>query len=478
MNPSATARPVGGIFFPQRLHLKLDSHAYSPKVLHKFMTTAGHVKSFELAAQLVKLNAEIEISGRHLNRLVEMIGVELAACRDQQTGNYVHHRRQTPTEAAPKKVAVGLDGGRINTREPGHGRGVHEPGWREDKIGCFQVLEGPSFTADPHPEPPKCFLDPDHVKQIAKGFVEQKGVRGYDEPEAEVEPTVPETMTEPVNDQSATDRIELGESVVEALGRPNQRIMAPGAGPQESSTAEAKVVWPPKRVQRTCVASIAKSQEFGKMLAAEAQARNFFAAKERSFLGDGLAYNWRIQQKWFGDFTPILDFIHALSYVYLTAKAVTPSVDETWQRYVRWMTECWQGRVSLVIAEMRDERRKLHERLGEPTGKLSATDPREVVRRTLNYLENNAARMNYPEYRQRGLAVTTAAVESLVKEFNYRVKGTEKFWNNPGGTEPILQVRAAVLSEDDRLEKYLSNRPGCAFRRRPPPQTQEVKMAA
>jgi hypothetical protein len=446
--------------------------------LHKFVETAGHVKSFELAAHLVKLNAEIEISGRHLNRLLEMIGAELAARRDQQMENYVHHRRQTPTEAVPKKVAVGLDGGRINTREPGHGSGVHEPGWREDKIGCLQVLEGPSFTADPHPEPPQCFLDPDHVKEIAKGFVEQKGIRSYDEPELEEEPKVSESISEPANGQSARDGLALGEAGAEVLERTHQPIMAPGAGPRQSEASEAKVAWPPKRVQRTCVASMAKSQEFGKMLAAEAHARNFYAAEERSFLGDGLAYNWRIQQKWFADFTPILDFIHALSYVYLTAKAVTSTGDETWQRYVRWMTECWQGRVSVVIAEVREEQRKLQERLGEATGKLSATDPREVVRRTVNYLENNAARMNYPEYRQRGLAVTTAAVESLVKEFNYRVKGTEKFWNNPGGTEPILQVRAAVLSEDDRLEDYLSNRPGCAFRRRPSPQTQGAKVAA
>jgi len=441
------------------------------------------MKSFKLAAHVIELNAEIEISGRHLNRLSEMIGTELAARRDQQTEDYVHHRRQTPTSAVPKKVVVGVDGGRINTREPGQGRGVHEPGWREDKIGILQVLEGPSFTADPHPEPPKCFQDPEHVKQIAKGFVEQKGIRGYDEPEPEEKLKLPESALEPV---SPSAEAAAGSSEpVSPSAEPTSPATAGGGGsppgdgiPPRSATAPDKAAWPPKREVRTCVASMAKSREFGKMLAAEAYSRNFFAAQERSFLGDGLAYNWRIQQAWFADFTAILDFIHVLSYVYLTAKAVLQTPDDVWQRYVRWMTDCWQGRVSAVIAEVREEQRKLHERLGEPTGKLSASDPREVVRRTVNYLENNAARMNYPEYRQRGLVVTTAAVESLVKEFNYRVKGTEKFWNNPGGTEPILQVRAAVLSEDDRLEKYLLNRPGSATRRRTSPQVQESNVAA
>ena len=36
-------------------------------------------------------------------------------------------------------------------------------------------------------------------------------------------------------------------------------------------------------------------------------------------------------------------------------------------------------------------------------------------------------------------------MESLVKEMNYRVKGTEMFWNDPEGAEAILQVRAAAL---------------------------------
>jgi hypothetical protein len=47
---------------------------------------------------------------------------------------------------------------------------VHEPSWHEDKVGCLQILEGPSFAEDPHPEPPKCFLDREHIKQMIKEF--------------------------------------------------------------------------------------------------------------------------------------------------------------------------------------------------------------------------------------------------------------------------------------------------------------------
>jgi len=468
MSRSATAPVVAGIFFPQRLLLKLDSHAYSPKALRKIIETAGHVKSFELAAHLVELNAEISISGRHVNRLTQQIGAELEERRDRRTEDYVHHRRETPTAPAPGKVSVSVDGGRMNTREPGHGVGVHEAGWREDKVGCLQVLEGPSFAEDPHPEPPKCFLDREHIKQLVKGFAQQKGVRSYDAPEGTSDPDLTQqtevASAEPTSPTPGETREANAASVSVPLADPM---------PDEA----AKPAWPPERVQRTCLASMANSHEFGKMLAAEAYARHFFAAGERCFLGDGLAYNWRIQEAWFPDYTGILDFTHPLSYVYLTAKAVTDSAEKTWQRYAAWMTACWQGNVPTVVAEMREEQSKLFERLGEPVGKLPTSDARETLRRTINYLENNAKRMNYPEYRQRGLPVTSAAVESLIKEFNYRVKGTEKFWNNPDGAEPILQVRAAVLSEDDRLANHILNRPGSPYRR-PPVQIGEAKVAA
>jgi len=56
--------------------------------------------------------------------------------------------------------------------------------------------------------------------------------------------------------------------------------------------------------------------------------------------------------------------------------------------------------------------------------------------------------MDYARYRREGLPITSTLVESLIKQFNQRMKGTEKFWVD-GGAEAVLQVRAALLSEDD-----------------------------
>jgi len=68
-------------------------------------------------------------------------------------------------------------------------------------------------------------------------------------------------------------------------------------------------------------------------------------------------------------------------------------------------------------------------------------------------VSNNEKRMNYPHYRRLGLPISSAAVESTIKQVNRRVKGSEKFWAS-GGAEAMLQLRAAYLSEDDRAGHY------------------------
>ena len=152
---------------------------------------------------------------------------------------------------------------------------------------------------------------------------------------------------------------------------------------------------------------------------------------------------------------------------WMAARAGMAERDETehWDLYDGWMRSCWQGRVALVI----DEMARWQEELGRPPPgeELADNDPVKVLAQALTYLTNNKDRMDYPSYRKAGLPVTSSLVESLVGEFNARVKGKDKHWNRPGGAEAMLQVRAAVLSEDDRLARFFGNRPGSPYRRRP-----------
>jgi hypothetical protein len=420
--------------------LKLDTHGYSPALLHKIIATAGEVKSHKVAAKVVKLVGGIDISGRHINRLAEEIGTEMQAQRDRDTEDYVHHRRQPPSPPAPPVVAIGLDGGRLLTRATGQGPGVHEQQWKEDKVACLLALEGPTFATDPQPQPPRCFLDAPRVDEMVRDIQAHHGPRQED---------------------------ELPQLAELALGRPAAAAAATAATSPATAAAAAAVDrdWPPRRTAdgRTCVATLQGSAAFGKMVAAEAYRRHFHGAERGALLGDGGAWIWTLHEKWFGWLTPVTDFVHPLTYLYVTATVLAGSVSERWQWYVAWMMACWQGRVRGVIEEL--DRRL--EQLGPypGTGKPPPTEPREVLRRTLTYLRNNEPRMQYPEYRCQGLPVTSSMVESLIKEVNYRVKGTEKFWDNPEGAEAILQVRAALLSDDERLARHIAQRPGSAFRR-------------
>jgi hypothetical protein len=423
---------------------------------HILYTTA-EVKSHLKAAKLLDVLDDLSISGRHVNRLAEEIGLEMAAQRDVAVEDFVHHRRQPPAAAAPEVAVIGLDGGRVLTRASGQGTGVHDQKWKEDKVACLQTMKGATFRADPHPQPPRCFLDAPKVDEMVRDIQANHGTRLEDEL-----PQLQELALNKATQRAAPATAPVAEAVAAEPTGAEPATTEPSAA---TPTAAAKPAWPPKRIEnsRTCVATMEDCHGFGKMVAAEAYRRNFHAASRGALLGDGGAWIWTQHQKWFSYLTPIADFVHPLTYLYVTATAVAATVGGRWQRYVDWMTQCWQGHVADVIADM--ETRLAHLEPHHGPGKLPATDPREVLRRTIGYLRNNQDHMNYPAYRQKGLPVTSSLVESLIKEVNYRVKGTEKFWDNPEGAEAILQLRAAVLSDDDRLRTFILTRPGRATRR-------------
>jgi hypothetical protein len=381
---------------------------------------AARLPSAEAAAFALEL-ADIKISSRHVQRIAKEIGDELIHQRDRKVEQ--RRRRELPVRVAAiaDTVAVEVDGGRVRTRAADCGLGVHQQQNKEDKIACLVTLESKQYQEDPQPEPPEAFLEPRRVQRLGQQMQGQSGDKPQDEEEKGDTPT------------------EQGPAA-EAF--------------QQRTT--------PRRLVRTCVASMGDCHGFAPMVAAEAQERGSYQAKKRAFLGDGAAYNWAIQRGYFGDFEAITDLLHVLCYIYPAAWGVGSGEAQRWRAYVRWLRACWQGRVSEVIEELA----AWQDRLGEPPKQAESKDPRQLVAEALSYLRNNHSRMDYPRYRQAGLPITSSLAESLVGEFNARVKSRQKYWNRPRGAEAILQLRAAILSEDERLERYFAQRPGNPYRRR------------
>lgn len=409
-------------FFPLREALGFDARQLTPLLVQRITVAAAATRSFPRA---VIVPAEVGgrmVSARTIARVVHDVGAELAGRRDAdpKTDDALARRPEGP----PALAVVECDGGRTRTREPGPGPRVHPSGegWRVTKNARLIRGSRRSFDEDPQPEPPGCFGDPQHGARIAET----------------------ETL-------SVASTRPGGASGPRASRHPEPPLPATPAD------------WRPQRLVRTALSSLATSDDFGAQMAREAKRRRSREAEARAFRGDGLPWSWSIRKRHFRSFTPILGFIHVLSYLFLAAKAVHEASAEAWDQYLAWMRDAWQGELAQVLEELRAWQAK---RGTAPAG-VPETDPRRVLERTITYLENNRVRRNYPEYRRAGLPVTTAWMGSLVKEMNYRVKGTEMFWNDPEGAEAILQVRAAALREEERLASHRRTRPGCPFTRRP-----------
>jgi hypothetical protein len=211
----------------------------------------------------------------------------------------------------PQAVVVEVDGGRLRTRASGQGPGVHQVENKENKIACLATLDSVTHAEDPQPEPPPAFVQPRRVQRLVQQMASLAG-------------------------ESPTKEDAAGPAA------PDAAEVEPPAGGIDNEP------WAPKRRLRTCVASMAASHAFAPMMAAEAQARDFYAAARRAFVADGLAYNWSIQQGYFPDFEPIVDFLHVVCYLYQAAWGLGHDEASRWSLYHGWVRLCWHGQVSTV----------------------------------------------------------------------------------------------------------------------------------
>jgi hypothetical protein len=214
-----------------------------------------------------------------------------------------------------------------------------------------------------------------------------------------------------------------------------------------------------ERRVRTAVATMQGAEGFGWMVAAAALRRGFYPAERRAVVGEGGHWMGPLGEMHFPGWEQILDFLHLL--VPLDAAALAADREQgsrgtfrAWRLSERMRRAVWAGQVAQVQALLREHA----ERLGPPPARAPADQPRQVVSLVLQYVTDHAGRMDYPRYRREGLPVTSTIVESLIQQFNQRVKGTETFWRR-GGAEAMLQGRAAYLSADGRGVGFYAHRP-------------------
>jgi hypothetical protein len=393
--------------------LKLGSEDYSPALLQKIEYAGGNSRSFQAAAESLERLAECSISARHVERLTERLGKERAAERDRAAAAMKERKLRADYKEPPAVAVVMLDAGKAQFRQEDAGPGVHGPRWGDTKVACLQTYTDVGYDKDPQPEPPEAFLDPERVERLCREMERVRGAGG-DKPPKDKTPEKPQPKKK------------------RKKHRRRKR---------------------PERLVRTVVATTAKVEEFGWMVSAEAMKRKMYAAKKRAVVGDGGNWIEPLGELHFSGWIQILDFLHLLVHLFAAARlAYVKDPKAAWKLYEGMVRDAWGGKVQAVIDTLRSQVSRL--KAGASAGK----DACRVVELTLAYVERNRERMDYPRYRRMGLPVSSSLVESLIKQVNHRVKGTEQFWNN-GGLDAVLQVRGAYLCQDGRAESFHLHRP-------------------
>src|SRR5262249_7629575 len=162
-------------------------------------------------------------------------------------------------------------------------------------------------TQDPQPEPPSSFLQPRRVQRLVQQMAGQAG--------------------------GAADTAEPPENQARGPPAPRDPAQETGGPRQPARTRRAR----PGGAARVRRRGGAGSEAFGRMVAAEAKERDFYRAQRKAFVADGAAYNWKLQERRFAGFTPIVDFLHVVCYVYRAAWAVAADEAGRWRQYVEWL---------------------------------------------------------------------------------------------------------------------------------------------
>jgi hypothetical protein len=418
--------------------------ALSPSLQEKVSYLGTLLQSFPQGETAVGKLLDMILGRKRIERLTERIGGERVQERESEVEVFrkltLMEKIAGPSGVDPPTAGCAMaDGGRFQKTTQNADSKTH---WHEYKAGFCGVLEGRADgiergedAPDPLPDVPKFLLNLEQVEALTSE-IGRKAANVPEPEDAEID---------------TSQQIDLNE--LSSLEQLEELVFQAESAREEKS--KKKRPWSPKVQSRDVVASSQNSEAFGEQLAARAWHLGLFGAKFKAFVGDGGSWLWTIWERQFKPFgfVPILDIIHAVTYLYASAMAGR-SRSEGGPVYRRWISWVWQGEVDKVIVELAQRQQEL----GLPREGDGETSPRKIVHQALTYFQNQHSRMDYPRYRKLGLPITSSLMESTVKQLNRRIKGTEKFWTEAGG-EAVLQLKADNLSDSDPLSDFWTRRP-------------------
>ena len=182
-------------------------------------------------------------------------------------------------------------------------------------------------------------------------------------------------------------------------------------------------------------AVLGAKDRFSPALWALALAQDLPTAPNRSVVADGALWIWDVAEEVCPDGQQVLDWFHAVEHLSDAAKALYPDEQNTKKRK-RWLKtykkQLYLGQIHKII-------RVLHKR-GSP--------------QYATYFQRHQQRMQYLEFREKGIPIGSGTVESGIKQFKQRLSASGMRWNADNANR-MLVIRTAILGNefDDLWDK-------------------------
>ena len=162
-------------------------------------------------------------------------------------------------------------------------------------------------------------------------------------------------------------------------------------------------------------------------------------------IGDGAEWIWNIAQAHFPGAIQIVDLFHARQHLWEMARLLHPTDIKRRNAWIGLHQKRWldKGKIAPLVKSLRS---------------IQTTDAElaKKLRNEADYFARNAARMNYPKFRQQNLFVGSAVIEAGCKTVvGHRLKQSGMFWT-VNGANSILALRCAHLN--GRFEDYWEGR--------------------
>jgi hypothetical protein len=190
----------------------------------------------------------------------------------------------------------------------------------------------------------------------------------------------------------------------------------------------------------TYVGAIETAEQFGHRIYAEAVRRGLRDAREVVVIGDGAPWIWKLAAKHFWGATQIVDLYHALEHLSNAAKAAYgPSNPKTKQWISVHRDDLKNGDIDAALKSLKRLR-------------PSVFEDKATVRKAIGYFQDNRQRMQYSDFRKRGLFTGSGVVEAGCKTvMGRRLKQSGMRWTVRGANS-IIALRCCQMS--GRWEDY------------------------